>query len=158
MMLTAQIESFTYGIPELKPLLPGHYEELSQHFKHKIPLDVDWNKYLHKDSMGEVLYVTLRDAGALVGYFVGFIGPGLHYKSCITLHLDVIYVVPEARGDKGGIVLMKTIAKEFNRRGALLWTMGVKEEHRFWMEDMLLACGFEPFERHFAFWSDKGVG
>jgi len=152
-MITAQIESLTQGLAELKPLLPIHYKELSEHLKHNIPLDPQYEAYLAKDAKGEILYVTLREKGNLIGYFVGFIQPGLHYKTCLTLQLDIVYVVPEHRGKHGGAVLMKCIAKEFQRRRARLWLMGMKEEHRPWMEALLTACGFEPFERTYALWA-----
>lgn len=153
-MLTTAIETIHEGLEELKPILPVHYAELSAHCKYDIPLNPMYDRYLAKEAQGEILYVTLREAGTLVGYFVGMIGPGLHYKDCLTLHMDIFYVVPEARGRDGGGLIIDAIDREFARRKVKLWTMGYKEEHRPWMEKLLFKKGFAPFERTVARWSD----
>lgn len=152
-MLTAQIETLKEGLPELKHILPMHYGELSEHYRHGIPLCPQYQTYLVHEERGEILYITLRDKGRLEGYFVGFVTRCLHYQT-FTLTLDIIYVTPEARGQKGGVLLMKEISREFKRRGIKLWKMGLKEEHREHMEKLLLGFGFKPFERTYALWAE----
>lgn len=97
-MITASVESLTDGLDEIKPLLPGHWEELALN-KDKVPLDPRWEAYLKHDAAGEILYVALRDAGRLVGYFVGFVQPALHYRTCLTLVMDVFWLHPEFRAE-----------------------------------------------------------
>src|SRR3546814_12396519 len=97
-MLTAQVESLTEHLDALKPFFPLHWEELALNQK-QVPLDPNYAIYLARDEAGEVLLVTLRKAGKIVGYFVGFIAPGLHYQTCLTLTMDIFYVLPEHRGD-----------------------------------------------------------
>lgn len=153
-MLTAQIEPLSVGIEELKTLLPTHYGELSEHYKQGICLNPDYKFYLDREKNGQLLYVTLRQDGKLEGYFVGFITNCLHYQT-LTLSLDIIYVTPNARGLNGGVMLMKAIKKEFDRRGIRLWKMGLKEAHREHMEKLLLSFGFKPFERTYAMWAEQ---
>lgn len=153
-MITAGVESFAAGLEELKALLPGHYDELSQHSKRDIPLDPQYGLYLAREANGELMYVALREDGRLIGYFLGFLAPGMHYRTCLTLTMDILYVVPEMRGVKGGMVLGQAIRNEAQRRGVKAWFMGFKEEHREHMERMLLGLGFKPFERTYVCWLD----
>ncbi len=153
-MIVASIETFERGLEELKRFLDGHYEELSGHAKHGIPLDPQYQIYIAREKAGELIYMTLRENGAMIGYFVGFLAPGLHYQSCLTLTMDVLYVVPEHRGKGAGIILGHAIKNEAKRRGAQVWFMGFKEEHRTHMEALLLMLGFAPFERTYALWMD----
>jgi GNAT superfamily N-acetyltransferase len=59
-----------------------------------------------------MMLVTLREDGEIVGYFIGFVAPGLHYKTCLTLTMDIFYVLPEHRGSGGGVILFKAVEKE----------------------------------------------
>lgn len=80
----------------MKPLFPNHYAELALN-QDKVPLDPRYEVYLDRDAAGEILYVTLRELGKLVGYFVGFIAPALHYKTCLTLQMDIFWLHPDFR-------------------------------------------------------------
>ena len=155
-MLTTHIETLMTdeGLREITELTPTHYHEVSEHYKRDIPLNPDYHKYEIKECNGEILYITLRDAGQLVGYYIGFIGPALHYKDCLTLALDIIYVTPDSRGQKGGILLLNAVKAEAARRGVRVMTMGCKEAHREHMEQLLIAAGMQPFERHYSLWFD----
>lgn len=123
-MITAQTESLTDRLEEMKPLFPMHWEELALN-KDKVPLDPQYDIYLARDARGEVMFITLRDAGELVGYFVGFVAPGLHYKSCLTLTMDIFYVRPDKRG-RCGVKLFRAVEAEAKRRGVKRMFLGSK--------------------------------
>jgi hypothetical protein len=95
-MITAQVESLTDGIEEMKPLFLDHYSELALN-QNKVPLDPQYDIYLRADAAGEILYVTVREKGKLFGYFVGFIRPALHYKTCLTLQMDIFWLHADFR-------------------------------------------------------------
>lgn len=124
-MITAQVESLTQGLEEIKPLLPIHYKELACN-QDKVPLDPQYDEYLRKDARGEVTYVTLREDGKLVGYFVFFVTPGLHYRTCLTAVMDIFYVHPDHRGNGGGVTLLECAEQELKRRGVQRWFVGLK--------------------------------
>lgn len=148
-MITAQVESLTATLEEIKPLLPTHWEELALH-KEKVPLDPQYGIYRARDQLGEVMFLTLRDAGRLVGYFVGFVAPGLHYKTCLTLTMDIFYVWPEQRGQGGGFVLFKAVEKEAKRRGVKRMFVGSKlHKDASWLFERL---GYEEVERYYSHW------
>lgn len=115
-MITAQVEPFPPFLEEVKPLLQLHYEELALN-KDKVPLDPQYDEYLRRDALGMVLLVTLRDAGKLVGYFVGFVAPGLHYQTCLTLTMDIFWTHHDIRGGLAGVKLFRAVEKEAKRRG-----------------------------------------
>src|SRR3546814_11244545 len=103
-MLTAHVESLTEHLDALKPFFPLHWEELALNQK-QVPLDPNYAIYLARDEAGEVLLVTLRKAGTIVGCFLGFIAPGLHYQTCLTRPLDIFFVLPDTRGNGACLIL-----------------------------------------------------
>jgi GNAT superfamily N-acetyltransferase len=127
-MITIQVERLTDRLEELKALFPQHYNELALN-QDKVPLDPQYDIYLRRDAQGEVLFVAMRDSGRLIGYFVGFIAPGLHYKTCLTCTMDIFYVCPEHRNGLAGIRLFKAVEKELRRRGVQRWFAGSKCHH-----------------------------
>lgn len=115
-MITAHNESFAANIEQLKELIPLHYEELALN-KDKVPLSPRWDVYLSQEAIGELVFITLRDAGKLAGYFVGFVAPGLHYSTCLTCIQDIFYVKPDERGMAAGNILFEFVENELKRRG-----------------------------------------
>ena len=147
--LTAHVESLTERLEELKPLLPLHWEELALD-KDKVPLDPQYDVYLQRDAQGQVILVTLRQEGRLMGYFVGFIAPGLHYKTCLTCTLDIFYVHPDVRGRMGGVRLFKAVKAELQRRGVKRWFVGSKLHKD--ASRLFEALGFAPVETYYSMW------
>jgi len=148
-MLTAQVESLTERLEELKPLFPLHWEELALN-KDKVPLDPQYEVYLDRDRRGEVLLVTLRELGELKGYFVGFIAPGLHYRSCLTCTMDIFFVHPDVRCRFGGPRLFKAVKAELKRRGVQRWFVGSKNHKD--ASRLFEALGFDPVETYYSMW------
>lgn len=150
-MITAALESFTERLAELKPILPLHYEELALD-RDKVPLDPQYEHYVARENLGELMFVTLREAGQLIGYFIGFVAPGLHYRTCLTLHMDIFYLVPQHRGKKGGMVLFDFVKQEAKRRGVQRWFVGNKEHSKVHATELFQALGFEHVESTYSMW------
>jgi GNAT superfamily N-acetyltransferase len=148
-MLTAHVESLSERLDELKSFFPMHWEELALNQK-QVPLDPQYGIYLDRDEAGQVMLVTLRCHGDLVGYFVGFVAPGLHYATCLTLTMDIFYVLPEFRGAGGGFVLFKVVEAEAKRRGVKRMFVGSKmHKDASWLFQKL---GYEPVETYYSLW------
>lgn len=124
-MITVHIESFEERLHELKSLLPAHYEELALN-QDKVPLSPQYPIYIARERAGELLFVTLRDMGELVGYFIGFVAPGLHYSTCLTCTMDIFYVRKDLRTGRAGVNLFKFVERELRRRGVQRWFAGSK--------------------------------
>ncbi len=148
-MLSAHVESLTERLEDLKPFFPMHWEELALNQK-QVPLDPQYDIYLGRDGVGQVMLVTLRSDGQLVGYFVGFVAPGLHYKTCLTLSMDIFYVLPEHRGKGGGFILFKAVEAEAKRRGVKRMFVGSKmHKDSSWLFEKL---GYEQVETTYSLW------
>jgi hypothetical protein len=125
MTVTSHVEQLRDVLEELKPLFDPHWQELGQH-RDKVPLDPQYEVYLQREAAGEVLCVTLRERGAVLAYFVGFIAPGLHYRTCLTLQMDIFWLHPTLRSsdsldaveaDMVCVQLFEAVRAEGTRRG-----------------------------------------
>jgi GNAT superfamily N-acetyltransferase len=155
-MISAQIEVLdAETLNEAKPLLPNHYDELSEHKQAGIPLDPQFDLYLARSAAGQVIYVTLRERGALIGYLVSFVAPGMHYRGCLTCTTDIFYVTPDLRGLHGGALLFDAWKKECSRRGVKLMQIGIKTRHAKYAGPLLEAAGFQATELMFWQFLDK---
>lgn len=148
-MLTTHIESFTELQPQLKELFPAHWKELALN-QDKVPLDPMYEVYFERDRRGEVLLVTLRERGEIAGYFIGFINPGLHYRTCLTCIMDIFYVKPEHRNKMGGVRLFKAVEKECKRRGVQRIYAGSKLHKD--SSRLFEALGYNRVETYFSKW------
>lgn len=150
-MLTVQLESCISASAECVELLQEHYEALSLHQHHGLELAPQWEAYAAREARGEILCATLREAGKLVGYFVGVVAPGMHYKQCLTLITDMFYVAKSHRGRRGGLKLFKFVEAEARRRGCRAFFTSHKL-HEPEASRLFGVCGFEPVETHYCKW------
>lgn len=147
-MITASVEPFMSQVEEIKPLLPLHWAELAV-YQDRMPLDPLWASYQAYEDAGALLYVALRSSGALVGYFIGLIAPGMHYQTTLTCKMDIAFVLPQHRGTAGR-TLFDAVKAELTRRGVKIWWVGSKDHHP--IEGFYEALGFERQETYFALW------
>lgn len=148
-MITAHIESFEENLEYLKPLLPIHYKELALN-QDKVPLSPQFDKYIATEKQGGLIFVTLRSAGQMVGYFIGFIAPGLHYSTCLTCQMDIFYVLPEHRGSGAGFQLFKFVEQQLKKRGVQRMFVGSKmHKDASWLFEKL---NYTPVETYYSAW------
>jgi GNAT superfamily N-acetyltransferase len=143
--MTAQPEPWRPTLDEMLPLLPLHWNELALD-KAYAPLAPRWDVYDARDAAGELHIVTLREDGRLVGYYWGFIAPGLHYSTCLTAQMDIFFVHPEHRNGRGGTILFQAVERELRRRGVRRWFVGAKL-HRD-ASPLFKRLGFAPVETY----------
>jgi N-acetylglutamate synthase-like GNAT family acetyltransferase len=144
-MITCLVEKFDFD--ELKPLLHDHYKELALN-QDKVPLSPQWHVYQEREARGETIYVAMREAGKLVGYFVGFIAPGLHYSTCLTCTMDIFWIHPDKRGGRLGIRLFKFVEEQLKNRGVDRWFVGSKcHKEASWLFEYLR---FEKVEVYYS--------
>jgi GNAT superfamily N-acetyltransferase len=149
--LTAHVEDFFAALPEMLPMLPQHWEELALD-KDQVPLDPRWDAYRAMYLRGELLLVTLRERGRLIGYSWTFIMPHMHYGSTLTATMDIFWIDPEYRGRMGGKRLFRAVEAELCRRGVKRWMVGSKLHKD--SSRLFLALGFRPAE----VWLSKMLG
>lgn len=148
-MITCHLESLEEMLPEMKLLIPLHYRELALN-QDSVPLDPQYETYIERERAGMLLFVTLRDAGELVGYFLGFIAPGLHYKTCLTCTMDIFYVRADKRTGSAGVRLFRFVEAELRRRGVQRWFMGSKIHAD--ASALFKRIGAAPVETYYSKW------
>lgn len=148
-MITLITESLAHTLPELRALLPLHYEELALN-KDRVPLDPQYDVYLERERKGQLLLVVGRDAGEVVCYFIGFIAPGLHYQTCLTCTMDIFYVRKDKRTGTAGVRLFRFVEAELKKRGVQRWFMGSKVQAD--ASALFQRIGAEPVETYYSKW------
>jgi GNAT superfamily N-acetyltransferase len=148
-MITILAESFEERLPELKPILPLHYEELALD-QDKVPLAPNYDVYIERERHGQVMFMVARDKGELIGYFIGFVMPGLHYMTCLTLAMDIFYIHPAHRGNNTGRDLFKAVEAEAKRRG--VQRMIVSSKVHFSADWLFNRLGYTEIEHVYSNW------
>ena len=69
------------------------------------------------EQIGGGLHRGLRELGVLVGYFIGFVAPGLHYRTCLTLTMDIFWTHPDIRKGFAAVRMFREVEREAKRRG-----------------------------------------
>lgn len=157
-MITCQVENLTDRLEELKQFFNPHWHELALD-QDKVPLDPQYDIYLTRDSMGEIMLVTARENGKLMGYFIGFVAPGLHYKTCLTLTMDIFWIHPELRDDDSlsqveaqmiSDDLFKAVEAEARRRGVDRMFVGSKLHKD--VAALFERLNYKEVERYYSCW------
>lgn len=146
-MITCSVESLVDVLPEMKTLFGGHWEELALD-KQAVPLDPQYEVYLERERLGQTLVIVMRENGVVIGYWVGFIAPGLHYRTCLTATMDIFYIKPEARGGSKALKMFRFVEKELVRRGVQRWFMGSKLHKD--VGRLFAALGMKPIETYYS--------
>jgi GNAT superfamily N-acetyltransferase len=141
-MTVIMTESFTDIYSDLLPLFRSHWLELGP-FRDRMPLAPNVPIYSFLERAGELVVLTARRQGELVGYLIAKTGPGLHYATTIQAITDIPYVHPSVRGRGIGYRLFAAAEVEFRRSGVGPWFASSKINsplHR--SMDRLLTRGF----------------
>jgi N-acetylglutamate synthase-like GNAT family acetyltransferase len=85
-----------------------------------------------------------------VGYFVGFIAPGLHYKTCLTCTSDIYWLDPQIRGSGSGREMFEFVESELRHRGVSRFFVGTKcHKDIGWL---LSKLGYTDVEHYYSRW------
>lgn len=111
-MITYQVESYLTARDD--DLIRMHYEEIALH-QDDIPLNPDWNRYDLMDATGDLLCMTARDDGKLIGYSVFILSWHLHYNSTRMASNDVLFLHPNYRRGRHGLGLILFCEQELQK-------------------------------------------
>ena len=128
----------------MRPLFAEHFAELGVN-QHRLAAVADEIRYAELERFGILFVLTVRCAGELVGYFVGFTMPHLHYRGAGPWAMtDMYYVKPEHRNG-AGLKLFRAFKQIARTRGCkfAVTSCKVHEDHS------------ELFEKLGAKWTDK---
>lgn len=153
-MYTVQAETAQHFIETTsEEILLEHWEELAlDKDRPEGHLAPQFEVYLERDRNGELVCMVMRnEAGELVGYFIGFLAPGLHYKHCLTCTMDIFYVRPKFRHNQMAVVrLFRATERELRSRGCLRWFVGTKLHKD--VGRLFEALKFEPADQYWSKW------
>ena len=147
MALLTGVESFVQCIPELKEIIGSHWERLALN-RDKVPLAPRWDVYAGMEANGELSFVTLRDEGRLVGYWITIVTPGLHYRTCLDANMDIWNVLPGY--EMGARHLGRAMLNELKGRGVNRSFVGEKLHKP--CGKLYRALGYEPVETTYSRW------
>ena len=144
MTVTFQQE-FTATIErEMRELVKHHWEEIALN-KERIRLNPDWDAYVRLEEEGILKCFTARDGHALVGYFIVFCRPHIHYVDHVFAVNDVIYLHPDHRKGRTGISLIKFAERCLADDGVSVLLINTKAHRPF--DGVLERLGFSLTER-----------
>jgi len=156
-MITYQVEQYSDVIDEIWPMLEAHYVEIATDKAIK-PFDPDLDRYKAMEVLGALRIFTARDSlqgsvkllghdrGKLVGYFISFVMPGLHYQQTMMAINDIMYVNPTHRSSTVAYRLMKAAALDLKNLGADVLTIHMKTDYPF--RNLLIRLGFHLTEEN----------
>lgn len=150
-MITTHVELFANVIWELQAeLFPRHYDELSLHKAHGIPLSPKFDQVLRTEAEGRTALITMRDRGRIVAYWAEYIDTSMHYSTCLQATMDMFWIDPAYRSGANALKLVRAVEDENRRRGVKLWFAGEKLHKP--VGRLFQAIGMTPTEQLWAKW------
>lgn len=107
---------------KMQSLLPLHYDELTKN-KEIMILEPDYDKYQLLEDAGVLFGLYAYEDDKLVGYSLNIVSPHLHYKSVVMCSNDLLFLTPEKRQGRVGLMLIKETERVAKERGCnfMLW-------------------------------------
>ena len=130
MAVKYQQEFLDSVVEEAKGLLESHWDEIALN-KDKIKINPDWDTYYALQEQGKLDIFTARDEGVLVGYFVVFVSPHIHYKDHLFAKNDLLYLAPSHRKGFTGVKLIKFAEKMLKEDGVSVLVVNTKNHKPF---------------------------
>lgn len=146
-MVTYQEESFIDIVEELTPLIYEHWEEIALH-KDKIKLNPDFNKYIEADELGLIHILTAREEEELIGYFISFVQPHLHYMDTLFAVNDVLFVTKKHRKGRVGYILFKKAEESLKEIGVDVIMIHAKVHADF--KPLMDSLGYDRVEYNYS--------
>lgn len=124
--VTFAVEAFEGAYSEAGPLMELHWREIA---RNKALLVLNPDEGLYRKMQPNLLLVTARCAGRLVGYFLWVLMTHLHYKHVLVAEEDLHFLLPEYRRGLTGYKFIKAACVAAHARGAKLLVMREKIGH-----------------------------
>lgn len=125
-MITFQIERWAPFFAEAEPIMQRHWEEIAID-RETIKLSLDRERYQQMDDAGILHILSAREHGILIGYYIAFILPHVHYKEAgLMAFTDIYYVERAARRGPIGMSLFVEAEKSLRARGVVKTYLSTK--------------------------------
>ena len=117
------VEKFSDVYDEAGNLLNLHWQEIA---KNKELLRLNPDAELYKSIENDLMLVTARSGGALIGYFLWIFRTHPHYKHVLVAEEDLHFLLKEYRLGLAGYKFIKAACRSAINRGAKLLVMREK--------------------------------
>lgn len=118
-MITFFLESWRDFWPDAEAVFFEHWEEVALH-RDVIRLSVDSDRYQALDDSGILHILSARKDGALVGYYMAFVLPHMHYKDAgLMAFTDIYFLKPEVRSGPTTVKLFLEAEKSLKDKGVI---------------------------------------
>ena len=125
--ITLQEEKFSDDLYlEAYPLLMEHYNELAMYKEHGVRLNPNLEKYKSLQELDLLSCITMRDNGRLIGYWVSFLFPHVHYKDTLMAANDIFLLQKEYRKGLLCMKLFKFVEEKMKERNVDVLTLHMK--------------------------------
>lgn len=145
MMITYQAEKFEDCFCDVEALFYDHWLEIAEN-KDTVPFDPDYEKYFILERSNMLRCFSARCGDEIIGYFVSFVQPHIHYKTTVYAMNDVVYIKPSYRGGTVGYRLFKNAMLDLKAIGVNRLVMHMKIKYEF--RSLLTKLGFKQVEEN----------
>jgi GNAT superfamily N-acetyltransferase len=128
MIATFQREAWSKCEAEIQAMVKDHWSEIALD-RDRIKLDIDYELYRKADIDGRLFLFTVRERGALIGYYVAFVYPHPHYRSTLFSLMDSYFILPRYRKGPVGIDLFRKMEDAMRTLGVQSMIATTKLHH-----------------------------
>ena len=146
-MISIKEESFVDALEELGPLFKEHYKEVAV-YQDKIDLSVDCERYRQLEDLGVLHTVIAREDNKIIGYFVSFVQPHIHYKEDVYAANDILYIAPEHRGTGIAKDMFEFAEDKLKKMGVSVIVLHMKTHIPF--EGLAASLGYDKVEYNYS--------
>lgn len=120
------VEPWRPFFEEARPLMQRHWEEIAVD-QGTIKLSLNEERYQAMADGGILHVLAARADGALVGYYIAFLLPHVHYQDAgLMAFTDIYFMLPEFRRGSAGIRLFVEAEKSLRARGVVKTYLSTK--------------------------------
>ena len=147
MTVEYKVELLEDCLEEIKPLLEDHYKEVAM-YQDKIKLSPSYDRYLELEALGIIHTVTARDGENLIGYFISFIQPHMHYQENKYAVNDILFIEESYRNAEVGLGLFKFAEESLKEEGVSVVVIHMKTAVPF--DSLCKGLGYDYAERNYS--------
>ena len=124
-MIVYAEEQFSECVEECKIHAETHWHEVACD-QIEVPLEMDYERYYHLESIGSLKCITARNNGILVGYCWMIVSTHLHNKNTLFAFEDIYFLAPECRNGRVGLRLFQYVESVMKSLGVVKIVMTTK--------------------------------
>lgn len=117
--MTFQLEAWRDFFPEALLLMERHYSEIALN-QAQIKFSLDSKKYQSMEESGMLHVLAVRIGAKLIGYYIAFVLPHIHYQNAgLMAFTDIYYLLPEYRRGNSGVQMFIEAEESLRKKGVV---------------------------------------